>query len=510
MSEERNKVMLVSLYGVENRGVRLISAVLRRHGFEPHIIFFKTWVNNRINAPSEREKELLCEHAKKLNPLLIGMGVGTPYLKIAVDLTARLKRSLPCPILWGGVHPTICPEDCVAHADIVCVGEGEYPTLDLCQSLASGAAPTQIPNLWFRRGTEIVRNPIRPLAQDLDAIPFPDYLQPGFCLLENNRLVAGDPIRATAEYRIYPTRGCPYQCAYCHNNSLREIYSKAGRYYRIRGPENVVNEIRHAKRVLPRIRRVKFDGDVFAFPKPWIEEFCRRYAAEVKIPFELLTYPGELDTNELTMLKNAGLAKIQTGVQSGSDREVREDYGRTSTAGDIRALSKSAHEAGVEIVYDLIFDNPLSGDRDKREMIELLLSLERPFRIYLYSLTVFPKSKMASVLLEKGLITPEQIEGHATKSFRQFRLSFDYPRPKRETFWISLAVLTSKSFVPRAFVRACMNSPWLMSHPLPLRIAAQLSDLVKNAFIALEMLARGELTWFKIRQYGGIGKIISQ
>ncbi len=58
--EPNRRVMLVSPYGIENRGVRYISAVLRQEGFEPHLVLFKRWVNNQIEAPTAREEALRC------------------------------------------------------------------------------------------------------------------------------------------------------------------------------------------------------------------------------------------------------------------------------------------------------------------------------------------------------------------------------------------------------------------------------------------------------------------
>lgn len=505
-----NRVALILPYGIENRGVRYIAAVLRRNGFEAHLVFLKRWVNNQLRMPTPREEELLAELMGRIDPVLVGFGFGAPYFRLVKSLTERLRKSTGACMLWGGVFPTICPEDCIPHADAVCVGEGEYPTLDLACALRDGRDFSAIPNLWVRNAAGIARNPPRPLIADLDTLPFPDYMQPGAWFIEDDRLQARDPVADTVEYRIYPTRGCPYACTYCHNSVLREVFRDRGRYYRTRSVPGIIAELEYARRILPRIRRVKFDGDVFAFSKAWLAEFAREYARRIGIRFELLTYPGELDEEDLALLKSAGLCKIQTGLQSGSDREVQAIYGRSSKAADIRELTRIVHRVGIAVVYDIIFDNPLATMTDKRAMVELVLELERPFSVYLYSLTVFPKTSLARELLARGLIRPEDVEGQASKSFRQFRLSLDYPRQKEDIFWISLTILAAKRFVPRFTVRRAMDSRWLMAHPWPLKRAAQAADIVKAGLIALGMLAHGELTLFKIRQYGSFHKVISQ
>ena len=54
---------------------------------------------------------------------LIGVSLMTLHFHRAVQVTERLKGS--CPIIWGGIHPTVRPEECLEYADIVCIGEGE-------------------------------------------------------------------------------------------------------------------------------------------------------------------------------------------------------------------------------------------------------------------------------------------------------------------------------------------------------------------------------------------------
>jgi anaerobic magnesium-protoporphyrin IX monomethyl ester cyclase len=509
-TQPNRKVVLITPYGIENRGLRYISARLREEGFQPVQVFLKRWVNNSISPPTQQEQQLLLDLVRRTGPLFIGIGFGAPYFQIVRELTDKLRNEQSAPVLWGGVHPTVMPEDCIPHTDYVCIGEGEQTTVDLAHALVQGTDLKEIPGLWIRSGNGSHQNPPRALEQNLDALPFPEYLQPDVWFIEDNRLRNIDPISQTVEYRIYPSRGCPYQCTYCHAHVLRSIVKSTGsRFYRIRSVENVIAELEYARSLLT-IRRVKFDGDVFAFPKQWLADFASAYKSRIGIPFELLTYPGELDEEDLALLKSAGLRKIQTGIQSGSDREVLEDYGRKSKTTDIIALSKTVTHLGIEVAFDLIFDNPLASEKDKRSIVELLLKLHHPFNIYLYSLTLFPKTRMTNDLLEAGLITPDDVEGRATKSFHQFRLSPDWPRSTEDRFWIALTTLAAKRFVPAHVIRRLFKSTLLRNHPEPLEAVARVADLTKVATIALRMLLDGELTMFKIRQYGSSKKVISQ
>ena len=198
------------------------------------------------------------------------------------------------------------------------------------------------------------------------------------------------------------------------------------------------------------------------------------------------------------------------GLQSGSKKELKEVYGRDTPNQQILNFARLAKDLGIEVVYDLIWDNPLSTRQDKKEMLNMLLQIPRPFKIYMYSLTHFPKTALTSELLDSGKIKPQEVEGRATKSFRQFRLSLWYPRPKEELFWISLSSLTSKTFIPKFLIRFLSRRPYLKRKPAPLKWLAFTCDFLKASGMAIVMLFQGELNPIKLKQYGSLKKLISQ
>ena len=501
---------LISLYGIENRGVRYISSFLKEYGFPVNIVFFKQWVNNAITPPSQQEVTLLMDLLFGLESSLIGIGLGTPYLRIATQLTKEIKKRLKTPVVWGGVHPTISPEDGIDIADMVCIGEGEEPLLDLMKTLEQGKSAKGIPNLWIKVKGRIQKNPPRPLIEDLDRLPFPDYGGTDKYFIEDNKLKQCDPLLEDSEYRIYPTRGCPFNCKYCNNNILRKIYQGRGRYYRFRSPENIIAELEYAQNYFTHLRRIKFDGDTFFFPEKWIARFSSLYKERIEIPFEVLLHPSTTSRQSLFQLRKAGLTKIQVGLQSGSRKELKEVFGRDTPNQQILDFAYLTKDLKIEVVYDIIWDNPLSIREDKKEMLNMLLQIPRPFKIYMYSLAHFPKTALTNKLLALGKIKPEEVEGKAIKTFRQYRLSLWYPRPREELFWISLASLTSKTFIPKFFIRFLSHRPWLERKPATVKWLAFTCDFLKASGMATKMFFQGELNPIKLKQYGSLKKLISQ
>ena len=504
------RLLLVTLYGYQNTGIRLLSAMLEREGFSAPILYMKRWANNDVHPPTQKEFRLFERFVEESAPDVVGFGFGTPYLSIVTDLTHSVKKVSDAHVIWGGVHPTICPEDGEGIADSICIGEGEYPLLDLATAMRDGKPIDNIRNLWVRTDSEMVKNPLRPLIENLDELPYTLKFNAEITRIEDNWVRRGDPMQDNALYRVFASRGCPFRCSFCYNNQFREIYNGLGKYHRLRSVESVLDELEVAKKQMPTLRRVRFDDDSFVFPRAWLDRFVEEYPKRIGLPFDILFNPQTNKPGVLDKLKTAGLVHVQVGIQSASEKELREDYSRAGSREQVLELASQLKELGIDVTYDVILDNPLATEEDQKAMMELLLTLPRPFSMFLYSLTVFPKSDVAKNLLKAGLITENEIEGKATKSFRQFRLSLDYPRPSRDTFWACLISLSSKSFVPKSLVRRLSRSGFLMRHPAPLRFFAEITNAIKLAALAWKMFRQGELSVFKLREYASFKRRLIQ
>jgi radical SAM superfamily enzyme YgiQ (UPF0313 family) len=513
---KNTRVLIIGLYGIENSGVRhLVSMLRERGGFDADLLFFKDWRNNVVEWPSHQEYELLVSHIREGGYRLVGLSFGSPYWRVAIELSKRLKAAFGDDlfVLWGGLHTTLVPELCIPYADGLIVGEGERPLLELVERFEDGRSIEDAPSLWLRRPDgSVVRNAIAPLVGDLDELPLRLLGGDGIAILDHDRITRGDPMLEHHEFRLFASRGCPYKCAYCYNSSLRAIYPEGkGNYHRRRRVDAVMDELRRARRLLPRLRWVKFDDDTFVFPRPWIEAFAAAYKAEFgDLPFDVLMTPDVARKENLELLKDAGLRGVQLGIEAGSDREQKDVYERTSTVQQIFAFDKMNLELDLDVKYDVIIDNPLALRSDKEALFRLLMDLESPYKIYLYSLTLYPKSAVTERMIQDGLATEWDVEGYATKSFRQFRVSVDWPRSREDTWFLALIMLANKRFVPRPLIWHFHDSPFWQAHPEALLEVAQAANLVRMVRIAAEMLLRGELSLQKVREYGTIRKMINQ
>ena len=91
-----------------------------------------------------------------------------------------------------------------------------------------------------------------------------------------------------------------------------------------------MGELEHMKRTFPKVARIKVDDDTsFAFGPDWMEEFLDKYPKRIGVPFECLLIPPMLRVDMLRRLKEAGLIRVQTGIESGSSKESKEIHNRS-------------------------------------------------------------------------------------------------------------------------------------------------------------------------------------
>ncbi|MDY7036796.1 MAG: cobalamin-dependent protein, partial [Thermodesulfobacteriota bacterium] len=152
-------------------GLASIVAVLKEFDHKVNFLYFETRVS---------KKELL-EKLSHFRFDLIGISATTSQWYIVKKYPGWIKTKYRgVKIIFGGTHPTVCPSEVMAvkGVDMVCVGEGELPMLNLCNAMEKGHDYSGIESLWIkRRGfglSKIIKNKVMHLVKDLDTFPLPD------------------------------------------------------------------------------------------------------------------------------------------------------------------------------------------------------------------------------------------------------------------------------------------------------------------------------------------------
>jgi radical SAM superfamily enzyme YgiQ (UPF0313 family) len=248
------------------------------------------------------------------------------------------------------------------------------------------------------------------------------------------------------------------------------------------------------------LRRIDFIDEVFAWDKDWTTRFMKRYKDEVALPFQCAQHPNMVDLEILEILRDSGLERVEIGVQSGSEKVRKEYFERHVSNRKLLQTARLVKQIGIVPFYDFIVDNPFETAEDKRAGLEFLLELPRPFHLHIFSLIFFPNTVITKKALAAGLISRDQVEGSAEKTFSQMFVTLRYPRPPHDQFWIALYSLASKRFVPKRLVRWLSRRRFLEGRPRALVLFADIANTAKLASIALKWLLEGKPVFSTVRQ----------
>jgi radical SAM superfamily enzyme YgiQ (UPF0313 family) len=391
-----------------DQGIRTISSVLKKQGHKVKIAFMTLSEDYSRNYNSSELNKLLkiCKGSK-----LIGINSFASTSKRAEKIIKFLKKKITCPIVYGGVHATISPEDCIKHSDIVCVGEGEGAILDIVNAIENNKEIKNIKNLWVKKQGRVTKNPVRDLIDDVDSIPFPDYDIQDHFLLENGKL------RKFLEYDLggliffLTGRGCPYGCDYCSNSLFNELYKgKRKKILRWNSPEYIIKGILFFKKRFPSLGYFDIRDDTFSLrPLEDIKKFCKLYKEKVNMRFKCLGDPKTITDEKVKLLVNAGCTDIIIGIQ-GSERVNREIYHRNQKDEYILQTAKilNKYKKKLAVMYDVITCNPYEKPQDVLNLIRLLQKIPKPFYLSVNNLVFFTGTKLYEQAKKDKIIKSEK------------------------------------------------------------------------------------------------------
>lgn len=397
-------------------GLKSLHYTLRESGHSSYLLFLPEFNPNNNEGLSS-----LQEFIKTISPSFIGISLMSTEYFSAAALTGLFKKMTEAPIIWGGIHPTIAPEDCLNHADYVCRGEGEQTILDIAMTLAAGGDLGTINNLCYRNQQgKIILNPLYPYQEDLDRLPVTGHLPEHSFILSQGKVhpLTVRLFRRYARYRgttysIMTSRGCPFSCTYCCNNFLFTLYGS--KKVRRRSSAHVIAELEKVVAEHENISLINFQDDSFlSAPVETIQEFCELYRKRIGKPFVVRCIPNSITKEKVALLKEAGLSWISLGLQSGSDRVCRDIYRRSSTRAAFLNAAAVISELKIAAFYDIILDNPFENDDDRIETAYTLLQTPKPFYAQFYSLTLYLGTELHDMV---KLQCPDNLEDYRTKEY---------------------------------------------------------------------------------------------
>ncbi|MBN1424209.1 B12-binding domain-containing radical SAM protein [Candidatus Fermentibacteria bacterium] len=231
--------------------------------------------------------------------------------RVAAETKASDRRTA---VVVGGPHISACTADVIAdgNIDVLVTGEGEESFAAVVRAVEGGGDRPEIPGVGWRTDGQVAWGPPRQAVSDVDALPFPAWDLVDINLYAR-RGRAGN-LKRGRFLPLFTSRGCPYQCFYCHN--------LFGKQFRPRSAENVVEE---AREIVGRfgIRDIEVYDDIFNLDLPRAKAICEglcRMDGSFQLAFPNGVRADRLDRELVSLMADAGTTNLAVAVETASSR----------------------------------------------------------------------------------------------------------------------------------------------------------------------------------------------
>ena len=388
----------------ENLGIQYLSSILKKAGHETDLVFDPRLFNDTIiyNKPLSDIFNFKSHVIKKVlesNCDLIAFSITTDIYNWSLDLARTLKRYINTPIVFGGPHPSAVPEQVLKNeaVDFVISGEGEEALLELAACLSESKTHTAIKNLWYKKNGKIMGNDVRELIRDLDTIPFPD-----------KKLYSDTMTDFGGSYRTIASRGCPFNCSYCHNSMLRKLYNSPKRFWRVRSVDNVIEELRSAKNK-NKISSVFFTDDLFPYDIKWLSVFAEMYQKYINLPFWCYVHPTTVNEKTIALLEKAGCATAAIGLDSIDIAVNQKMCHRNVTRDRIERAIKLFHKRKIGLFGGYILGYPEQSSEQLIKDVNFY-NENKVDGISVYWIRYYPGTNIREVAKQAGRLKDEDID----------------------------------------------------------------------------------------------------
>jgi len=394
--------------GEMNMGTASVSAALKqaRHEtaiafdpslFDEHLYFIAQAFPIKQLAALFNQRQQVIDKIVAMQPDLVAIGTISDTYQWAIAIAEGVKKQIDVPILFGGLFATNCPDTPLSTpwVDMVCMGEGELPMVELCNSMERGEIDTSIQNMAYKTEAGIKYNPIRPLVNMNDLPPY------DIDLFEDD-IVIGN------RYYTLSSKGCILSCSFC-SQAFYEGFNGT-RDPRRRAVDLVIDQLVEAKKKY-NIRLIDFEDNVLYSNRKWFREFAIKYKEKVDIPYICMGYPAATSDEVAELLAHSGCYRLQLGIQSMNEENRNKLLRRPESNEQIRACFDALDKYKVKYSCDHIFGLPNEDNHEDLMLAAMEYSkCDMVHKVNTFFLTVYPKTPMVEQAVEWGLIQPKDVE----------------------------------------------------------------------------------------------------
>ena len=393
-------------------GLGYLAAVLEKNQYKVDIIDCQAL---------KRSYEEFKDEISKRKPDFVGVTSTTLTYKSALKILEIAKQVHPnCITAIGGPHVSFWDDKALEEApylDIVFRKEGEETIVELMGRLNAQKSYDDLLGLTCRKDGKIVRNPDRPMIQDLDALPFPaHHLFPLESLQKYGKVV----------FPVSTSRGCTFWCNFC--SAVRMF----GRGYRRRSPKSVGDELEYLHKTFGA-QQFTFYDDAFTVDQERTHQICQEiHKRNLKIKWDCETRVDMVTKELLQEMKDAGCIAVWFGVEAGS-KKVLEAMGKGFTMEITRRSFKWAKECGLMTIASVILGFPEETPETAWETIKYVEELS-PDDVGYYIATPYPGTPLYDQVVSNGWLKIDDFNKFdtATPTFESPTITMQQLRDIRE------------------------------------------------------------------------------
>jgi anaerobic magnesium-protoporphyrin IX monomethyl ester cyclase len=327
-----------------------------------------------------------------------------PMILQAIEASRLVRRIRPdVPILLGGWHPTLLPEQTLQadYVDVVVRGQGELTLVELVRKIAAGESFSEVPGVSFKDGPRIVHNPERPVT-NVNKLPMPAY-----------DLVDVDAYEKACGTRktVYASSvGCPYACNYCTDTVFYN------RKFNALTAARVVSEVTELVQRY-RLAEVSFLDSNFPVDVKRAAAIARGFI-ESGVKFRW-TFQGSTDLlcrmsdEDVELLGQAGVSHMGFGTESASEEVLKLMNKPHQKIADMFETARKCQKAKIKATFNLIIGYPGETDTHRAETLRIMGEIAREFPNVSFSPNIFtpyPGIAIWEKLRQLGVREPQSLE----------------------------------------------------------------------------------------------------